>query len=212
MSNLTEAQTGVMEFIFSSSDVKVEVYIGEHTQDITDAFTISLTTNNGDATGLTAITSALTTIGSGAAVAASLAGAVAPGVGVLAGLSGIGSAANAVSQMAQVTHGSFIPGGNGWITWFITNPSNFTKTLKTCYRVIKCQSIHDESAHARLKGAVFNIPYSSLGALDTATLLGTGSLTDTYIEADCNVMNIQSDAAAVIKEKLRNGIYIKDLT
>ena len=214
MTNLTEAQTGTVEYIFSSDDVKVYAYIGEHTQDITDAFSIGITTNNGDATGLTEITSALTTIGSGAMAAAAAAGAIAPGVGLLAGYAALGSAAGTVSQMAQVTHGTYIPGGNGWTTWFLTSTDGyFTKTLKTCYRVVKCQSIHDENAHARIKGAVFNIPYSSLTALKSLTLLGTGSATDdTYVEADCDVMNIQADAAAVIRDKLHNGIYLWDRT
>ena len=210
LANLTTVQSVEIEFIFSTGDVKVIASVGDKSMDITDAFVVDITVNEGQTSELGEIAQTLTTIGSGAAAAASVMGAFNPGVGVLAGLTMLGSAASQVQSMTQTSGGKYIPGGDGFTTWF-EEAGNY-RTLKTPYRCSKYKSVKNEKAHARLKGAVFNIPYTSLGALDTATLLGTGSLTDTYVEADCNVMNIQSDAAAVIKEKLRNGIYINDLT
>ena len=210
LANLTRLQTVEIEFLFSTGDVKVVASVGDKSMDITDAFSVDITVNEGQTSELGEIAQTLTTIGSGAAAAASIAGALNPGVGVLSALTMLGSAASQVKSMTQTSGGKYIPGGDGFATWF-EEAGNYSQ-LKTPYRCSKYKSVQNEKAHARLKGAVFNLPYTSLTGLKSASLLGTGTLTDTYVEADCNVMNIQSDAAAVIKEKLNNGIYINDLT
>ena len=208
---LTTQQKVVYEFITKIDGMQVLLRNGNNVEDITDAFAINLTINEGQVTGLQAVTNALTTLGTGAGVAMAAAGAVAPGVGIMAGLTMLGSAASQAQRLSSKPQTRHIPGGDGVIT--IMNETGSSIYLQYPYRITKYQSAANEKAHARLKGAVFNIPYSSLANLKTAALLGTGSASDdTYIEADCDVMNIQSDAAQVIKEKLHSGIYLWDQT
>ena len=209
LTNLCVEQHFEYQFITKADGIQVMLRNGDNLMDITQAFEIGLTINEGQITGLQKITNAVSTLGSVAAIGATVAGAAAPGVGLLAGASLVGSAAQRVqslSSKAPVRHTGF---GDALITF--GPETGATWTLTSPFRVVTYKSLRSEDKHARSKGAVFDIPYASLHGLKTETLLGTGSATDdTYVEADCDVMNIQSDAAAVIKEKLHAGVYIWD--
>ncbi len=211
LTNLCVEQHFDYEFITKADGIQVMLRNGDNLMDITQAFEIGLTINEGQITGLQKITNAVSTLGSVAAIGATVAGAAAPGVSLLAGASLVGSAAQRVqslSSKAPVRHTGY---GDALITF--GPETGAVWTLGSPFRVVTYKSLRNENAHARSKGAVFDIPYSSLSNLKTATLLGTGSVSDdTYVEADCDVMNIQSDAAQVIKEKLHNGIYLWDQT
>lgn len=209
LTNITASQDICYDFISKVDGMQVLLRVGENVEDITTAFEVGLSINEGQSTGLEALTSAISTLGAGAGVAATITGALAPEVGSLAALAMIGSAANQVQRLSSKAPTRHVPGGDGVVN--IMNETGATIFLQSVYRIVKYQSKHNESTHARLKGAVFNIPYASLHGLKTETLLGTGLATDdTYVEADCEVMNIQSDAASVIREKLHNGVYIWD--
>ena len=211
LTNLCVEQHFDYEFITKTDGIQVMLRNEDNLMDITQAFEIGLTINEGQITGLQKITNAVSTLGSVAAIGATVAGAAAPGVGLLAGASLVGSAAQRVQSLSSKAPTRHTGYGDALITF--GPETGTTWTLTSPFRVVTYKSLRSENAHARAKGAVFDIPYASLTALKSATLLGTGSNTDnTYVEADCDVMNIQADAADVIREKLHNGIYLWDRT
>ena len=53
---------------------------------------------------------------------------------------------------------------------------------------------------------------TTFASVFSASLMGTGTLADTFIQATCNVDNIPTDASDVIKAKLNSGIYLVNLS
>lgn len=176
------------EFIFNYNNLQVFVKQGGTSLDITNAFKVTLTTNDGVASGQKHIADAIAIIGS--------AGAMATG-NVFFGTLGLASALNNMTQ----TNGGISAGGDGACELLLSD----------CFVLTLYQSTDDELAHARLFGANFNQQIYSLDDIESYSLLGYSSFTESYIKCDAFVDGIPELATNEILSKLNNGIYIKFL-
>lgn len=177
------------EFLFNYNGLQVFVKQGAISLDITNAFRINLTTNEGVAQGQKHIADTLAIIGS--------AGAIASG-NLFLGTLGFAGTLNSITPDSN---GGISAGGDGACELLIDNP--FVMSLY--------ESTDDESAHARLYGANFNQQINSLNELTNHALLGYGTLTDTYVKCDAFVDNVPTLAQNEILSKLNNGVYLEFL-
>lgn len=208
----------VIKTIASNDKLKVIAYQGDNQQDITDAFSVVLGTTDGDVTAerqaLEIVQNSIKFIGAGLAVAK---GVNAGGLASVIAIQGAGSTiAGSLERNQHI--GSMVSGGDGALAYFrvftgqdFDNPTNNLSTPVTNpYVINKYESINDEKANVRLYGAKFS-ELTTFASVFSASLLGTGTLTDTYIKANCNVEDIPTDAIDLIKSKLQNGIYLTNL-
>ena len=218
----TEANISVVIKVIPATDkLTIIAMQGDHQQDITSAFAVTLGTTDGDISAeralLSAFESATKVIGSGFAM---VKGAQSGNPFMLS--SGILGFTNSVSEVigkGRSNHiGGQINGGDGSIAFNryyggdIDHPEeNYKIPLTNPYVINAYTSINDEKTNVRLYGAKFS-ELTTFTSVFTASLLGTGTLTDTYIQALCNVDNIPTDASDTIKAKLSNGIYLVNLT
>ena len=205
--------------IASNDKLNVIAYQGDTQQDITDAFSVALGTTDGDVTAerqaLEIVQNSIKFFGAGLAVAK---GGSAGGIASVIALQGATS--SVVGSLERSQHiGNMVNGGDGAIAYWrnytgqdTTTPENNLNTPVTNPYVINAyDSINDEKANARLYGAKFS-ELTIFSSVFTASLLGTGTLSDTLIKATCNVEKIPTDAIDLIKSKLQNGIYLINLT
>ena len=204
--------------IASNDKLKVIAYQGDNQQDITEAFSVALGTTDGDITAeretLDVVQNAIKFFGAGLAIAK---GAQAGGLASVIAIQGGASAVAGTIERSQHI-GNMINGGDGASSYFrvftgqdMDTPTNNLDTPVTNpYVINKYESINDEKANVRLYGAKFS-ELTTFASVFNASLLGTGTLTDTYIKANCNVENIPTYAIDLIKSKLQNGIYLTNL-
>ena len=216
----TDATLSVcIKTIPSNDKLKVIAYQGDNQQDITDAFSITIGTTDGDITAerqvLEVVQNSIKFIGAGLAVAKG---------GMAGGLAGVIALQGATSTLAGSVErsqhiGAMVNGGDGALSYYrvftgqdMYNPTNNLSTPVTNPYVINAyESINDEKANVRLFGAKFS-ELTTFASVFSASLMGTGTLTDTFIQATCNVDNIPTDASDVIKAKLNSGIYLVNLS
>jgi len=205
--------------IASNDKLKVIAYQGDTQQDITDAFSTTIGTTDGDVTAqrqtLEIVQSSIKFFGAGLAVAKGLdAGGIASVIALQ------GATSSVVGSLERSQHiGNMVSGGDGAIAYWrnftgndTTTPENNLSTPVTNPYVINAyESINDEKANVRLYGAKYS-ELTTFTSVFTASLLGTGTLSDTLIKATCNIENIPTDAIDLIKSKLQNGVYLVNLT
>lgn len=218
----TEANISVVIKVIPATDkLTIIAMQGDHQQDITSAFAVTLGTTDGDISAeramLSAFESATKVIGSGFAM---VKGAQSGNAFMLSsGILGFTNSVGDVIGKGRSNHiGGQINGGDGSIAFNryhggdVDHPEeNYKIPLANPYIINAYTSINDEKANVRLYGAKFS-ELTTFTSVFTASLLGTGTLTDTYIQALCNVDNIPTDASDTIKAKLSNGIYLVNLT
>ena len=210
----------IIKFIPSTDKISVIAYQGDHQQDITSAFAITIGTTDGDISAeramLSAFESAIKVIGSGLAMVkgATSGNALALAIGIN---SLAGSVGDVVGKSRSNHIGGQVSGGDGSIAFNryyggdIDHPEqNALLPTANPYVVNGYTSINDEKANVRLYGAKFS-ELTTFASVFSASLLGTGTLTDTFIQATCNVDNIPTDASDTIKNKLKSGIYLINL-
>ena len=219
----TETTTSVNIKITPATDkLTIVAMQGDNQQDITQAFAVTLGTTNGDITAeralLSAFESATKIIGSGFALVkgATSGNAFAFATGAI-GLSN--SVADAIGKGRSNHIGGQVNGGDGGLAFYrvftgqdYDNPqNNLSVPITNPFVVNAYESINDEKANVRIFGAKFS-ELTTFASIFTASLLGTGTLQDTFICAHCNVDNIPTEAGDLIKSKLQTGIYLVNLT
>lgn len=177
--------------------ITVTVRIGDEVRDITNQFAVGLTSNDGNYTTQERIAGALGIIGNLASGAFQVA---AGGSGVVTGALAIGSSLNNIAKPGKP---SFSAGGDGLNTFRL-----LAGTAGNPYKVQKFQSARDEGARARLYGAKCSTPLSSISDVFTPALIGTGSMTDTFLACDCKVQGVPGDAQNEIAQALSDGVHL----
>lgn len=191
-------QTAVYySFIYGQDSLQVHVLQGDKMLDITNAFEVGLTSNDGNFTTLQKISTLLQSIGGFASGGFQIATG---GAGYVTGSLTI---ANALTGLSKQGNARYSPGGDGL--------ANFLPNIAISappYYAMRYQSTIDEKQHARLYGATFSKQISSIDSAFNFELLGEGNLNDTFLSADCRIDGIPLTARDVIAEAFSNGIYI----
>lgn len=190
--------TGIYyRFIYGQDSLKVRIDQGDKMLDITNAFEVGLTSNDGNYTTMQKIAGLLQSISGVTSGAFQIASG---GVGYVSGALTIG---NALLALSKEGNAHYSPGGDGLSNFLPNISSNAPPYYATIY-----SSTIDEKAHARLYGATFSKQISSIDSVFNFELLGSGDLNDTFLSADCRIDGIPLNARDVIAEAFSNGIYI----
>ena len=190
--------TGISyRFIYGQDSLKVRIEQGDKMLDITNAFEVGLTSNDGNYTTMQKIAGLLQSISGVTSGAFQIASG---GVGYVSGALTIG---NALLALSKEGNAHYSPGGDGLSNFLPNISSNAPPYYATIY-----SSTIDEKAHARLYGATFSKQISSIDSVFTFELLGAGDLNDTFLSADCRIDGIPLTARDVIAEAFSNGIYV----
>ena len=198
-------------FIVGDDDIKVIVSQGENQKDISSAFEVLLTTNSATETGIRRIARAINNTSkmfSSMQKAESKSGVVSAGITGLAGM----------VDMSADFEGA-IGGGDGCNTFYRSQYDAANKTtLETPYKLTLFNSIENENENVRRYGANFKETiYSdkSIGQIAdyvyTFEWLGNDATIDfnkVFIQLQCSVEEIPTEAANYIKQVLASGIYI----
>lgn len=193
---ITSASQIIYDFIVKQDGLQVVVKCGELSFDITDAFEIGITMNDGNITSNEQIAKTLQTI---TGVASGVFQFMSGGVGYV---SGAATVASALAGSVSSGNARYVAGGDGVTTFRKRDGSVDYPFYMALYA-----SIDNEAANARLYGAAFNQQVESVDDIFGAALLGTGTLTDTYFAAEVRVDGVQIDARDVITADIRRGIY-----
>ena len=183
-------------FIVKQDGLQVIVQQGDRMLDITDAFQVGLTSNDGNFTTGQQIARTLQTVGGIASGAFQI---MQGGAGYVTGAL---TAANAIAGVIEQGNARYTQGGDG-ISTFRTALGNGTSP----FYMQTNASIDDEAANARLYGATFNEIVDSIDDVFNASLLGTGALTETFVAAEVRVDGVPTDARDVIASAIRGGVY-----
>lgn len=196
-------------YIYGQSDLKVLVIQGDNMQDITEAFSVDLTINQGNVTGIKAVAK---TMGIFMNTFAGMYG-VATGKPTAAVLGISNLAKSTFNEVADVSGGKYVNGGDGYLTFYQIISIGLTATLHNPYCIVTYESNIDEAMNARHNGAYYNEVVASIASIFTKSLIGVdNNFTDTYIMASLHVDNIPNEAADFIKLKFASGIYLINLT
>lgn len=192
-----EQQKVFYTYTTKQDGITVTVRIGDEVRDISEQFSVGLTSNDGNYTMQERIAGALGLIGNIASGAFQIA---AGGSGVVTGALSIGSSLNNIARAGKP---SYSAGGDGLNTFRLlsgaaTNP----------YKVQTFQSARDEGARARLYGAKCATPLGSISDAFTPALIGTGTLTETFLACDCKVKGVPNDAQETIAQTLSDGVHM----
>lgn len=190
--------TGVYyEYITGQDALQVNVRQGDKMLDITSAFEIGLTSNDGNFTTAQKIAGILQAVGGIASGGFQIA------TGGAGYVTGALTVANAISGAVRQGNARYSPGGDGLSTFLINLAIEAPPYYANTY-----QSISNEKAHARLYGATFNKQIAAISDVFAFDLIGEGDLTDTLIAADCRVDGIPAEARDLIAGSLADGVYI----
>lgn len=204
-----KTQTDDVYLIVNTSFSRLNVTIRQGAQeiDITDAFTMQQS-------GTAQSTDALQKIGF---IANKAIDAIITGVGIYTGNVGVG--AYGVSKLIGGQIKDFIgsqnranvstAGGGGDASF--TYGWKYYKYNNKYYNVfpllyIGIKSVIDEEEKARRTGVAYDL-YMHFDTITNYELLGTGSETRTYLEADAEIDGVPTEAIDYIKDKFNAGIY-----
>lgn len=183
-------------FTVKQDGLQVTVQQGDRMLEITDAFQVGLTSNDGNFTTSQQIARVLQTM---SGIAGGVFQISAGGAGYVTGALSIG---NALQGAFTEGNARYVQGGDG-----VTTFRSASGEVLTPFVIQVNESINDEAANARLYGATFNQQVESIVDIFDADLLGTGTLTDTYFAAELRVDGVPTDARDVIAAAMRGGIY-----
>lgn len=197
-------------YIVTTDDVKVIVQQGEAQKDITDAYSVTLTTNAGVTTGIRKVAEALNQ--SLRSYSSALNNFAKGGIG----LAGLGFASDILGMVPKESYENIIGNGDGATTFYQPqNTSDLKYKLQTPYILTTYTSIHDEGKHARLFGANYDYFVSNFMTLNNYSLIGSNIPTwRTYkyvqgaIYLDMNNGGIPQDAYNAIINMVAKGIYL----
>lgn len=192
----TQPTTVFYNYIVKQDGLQVIVQQGDRMLDITDAFAVGLTSNDGNFTATERLARTLQVVGGIASGAFQI---MQGGAGYVTGAL---TAANALTSVVEQGNARYAQGGDGVSTFRL--PSG---AAQSPYYMQTNESINNEAANARLYGATFNQQVASVDDIFGAELLGVGTLTDTYFAAEVRVDGVPTDARDVIAAAIRGGIY-----
>lgn len=192
--------------VVSTDELKIVVWQGDTQEDITDSFSVFLTTNNAIETGMRAVANGVTAIGKTL-------------TGTIKGISK-GGALGAASAVAS-SIGEFIPkgsfsealgGGDAYRNWYHDQSTALTRhTLSNPFGVTAMPSTIDEEMRASLTGVTFSIPLRpSINIFDyviNADPLDGVSAGTAFIVVDADVSGVPLLACEQIKEILAAGVH-----
>lgn len=187
------------EFIVKQDGVQVFVRQGAQMLDITDAFSIGLTSNDGSLTSSQKIAKGIQAIGGVASGAFQI---MKGGAGYVTGALQITSA---IANVIEQGNAKYSQGGDGVSTFRLLSGD-----VGDPFYCAKYESTDDEQAHARLFGATYNQQVASIDSVFTFPYLGSGTA-ETYIAATCEIDGICMNARDDIIAQLKEGVYIKKL-
>lgn len=192
----TQPTTVFYNYIVKQDGLQVIVQQGDRMLDITDAFAVGLTSNDGNFTATERIARTLQVVGGIASGAFQI---MQGGSGYVTGAL---TAANALTSVIEQGNARYAQGGDGVSTF-----RNLSGAPQSPYYMQTNESINNEAANARLYGATFNQQVESIDDIFAAALLGTGTLTDTYFAAEVRIDGVPTDARDVIAASIRGGVY-----
>lgn len=193
---MTQSTEVVYNFIVKQDGLQVIVQQGDRMLDITDAFQVGLTSNDGNFTATERVARTLQVIGGIASGAFQIAQG---GAGYITGAL---TASNALMNAVDQGNARYAQGGDGVSTF-----RGATGNVNSPFYIQTNRSIDDEAANVRLYGATFNKQVEDIDEIFDAVLLGTGTLSDTYFAAEVRVDGVPTDARDVISAAIRGGIY-----
>lgn len=192
----TQPTSVYYNFIVKQDGLQVIVQQGDRMLDITDAFAVGLTSNDGNFTATERVARTLQVVGGLASGAFQI---MQGGAGYVTGAL---TAANALTSVVEQGNARYAQGGDGVSTF-----RALSGAAQTPYYMQTNESINNEAANARLYGATFNQQVESVDDIFVASLLGSGTLTDTYFAAEVRVDGVPTDARDFIAAAIRGGIY-----
>ena len=192
----TQPTTVFYNYIVKQDGLQVIVQQGDRMLDITDAFAVGLTSNDGNFTATERVARTLQVVGGIASGAFQI---MQGGAGYVTGAL---TAVNALTNVVEQGNARYAQGGDGVSTF-----RNLSGAAQSPYYIQTNESIDNEAANARLYGATFNQQVTSVDDIFGAALLGTGTLTDTYFAAEVRVDGVPTDARDVIAAAIRGGVY-----
>ena len=194
--------------INNNNDLQIIVQQGDNQEDITSEYQVTLTLNDGDVTNLSGIFHVLNTSlkASTAIFSGKTAETVKGKFGALG--SALGAVEYALSPLQNHFYGKQQGTGDGVATFFKNGYVPSGLGLQYPYAYTTCESINNEEEIARKYGAMFNTYVDSLASIFLYSLLGSGSFSDTYIQANVNVDGVPMIAREQIKQKLQEGLYL----
>lgn len=192
----TQPTTVFYNYIVKQDGLQVIVQQGDRMLDITDAFAVGLTSNDGNFIATERIARTLQVVGGIASGAFQI---MQGGAGYVTGAL---TAANALTSVIEQGNARYAQGGDGVSTF-----RALSGAAQSPYYMQTTESIDNEAANARLYGATFNQQVASVDEIFGAALLGVGTLTDTYFAAEVRVDGVPTDARDVIAAAIRGGIY-----
>lgn len=211
---LSDSTTQVQyNMIVSQSDLKVIVKQGDNQMDITDGFSVQLTLNAGEITGLRAMISTMQQ--SYQEVAKFMTLENNPDASTL---DYTGLIVNYTGGYQNKFVGSLIGCGDGYLNFRNLLSSGFSDNYNdninfpvyNPYALTKCQSINNEDEIVKRKGITFDAYISDLSYIFNYNYL-VDNTNNTFIQCDCNVTNTILDACSLIKNKLASGIFIEKI-
>ena len=192
----TQPTTVFYNYIVKQDGLQVIVQQGDRMLDITDAFAVGLTSNDGNFTATERLARTLQVVGGIASGAFQI---MQGGAGYVTGAL---TAANALTSVVEQGNARYAQGGDGVSTF-----RALSGAAQSPYYMQTNESIDNEAANARLYGATFNQQVTNVDDIFGAELLGVGTLTDTYFAAEVRVDGVPTDARDFIAAAIRGGIY-----
>lgn len=206
----TDRLTCRIQAFIGTSTLRIIAMQGENQKDITASFEFTLTTN---ASVTTSIRQLAKTFNDAVNTGQAIFKDISKGDFAGAGLTGAGAF---LSQLATpVVLDKAIGNGDGLTNYYFNNPP--VASVRNPFVVTKYLSVNDANKHANMFGATFDY-FANNGDAVTVfnfkdkTMLGSGSIEDTYIVASCDIDGIPLEAHNEIGRKLTAGIYYKLLT
>lgn len=204
--------TGVtVRSFIGATTLRVVIFQGEEQKDVTEDFSITLTSSASVTTSIRQFAKTMTNaLSAGQSISKSLSKGDVTG----AGLTGAGAVIGMINTTPVLNKA--IGNGDAYTVFYIDNPPQ--DAVLNPFVVTSFDSVNDADKHVRMFGATFDY-YASTGTATTVfdfedkTLLGdTDILSDTYIVASCDIDGVPLEAHNEIGRKLTAGIYYKLLT
>lgn len=191
--------TVVFMFIMKQDGVQVFVRQGAEMLDITQAFQVGLTSNDGNFTTLQAISSGIGAI-QGLAAGAQQISVGSVGAGVL-------QTSSAITGLFKTGNAKYQQGGDGISNFMLLSGAGQVGN----FYIAKYKSTNDETKQARIYGANYSEIINNLAEIFNYNLIGIGDSNSTFIAADCLINGIPFKAAADIRAQLKQGLYLEKL-
>ena len=196
-----------------TNSLKIVMIQGDNQKDLTKDFEVTLTTNNGEVTGIRAVAGV---IGNTLVSTLGVVGAMKKENYYDVAKQVAGSATKQIDAKPSISSAV----GNGdasnlyWMPLFSWSTEADARKLRFPIIKERFKSTRDEELHARMEGANFDKYISGFDFPLTKSLLGTGqaiTFDKTYIVASCNIEGVPNDARNIIESKLNAGIYYEIL-